>query len=89
MLGEFEVLLHNVRSVHNVGAIFRTAEAAGCSRMHLSGYTPTPIDRFGRSRKDLAKAALGAERFLPWEHHKTPERVIAEAKKNGWTIIGV
>ena len=40
---EIAVLLHNIRSAHNVGAIFRTADAAGVSKVYLSGYTPTPI----------------------------------------------
>jgi 23S rRNA (guanosine2251-2'-O)-methyltransferase len=54
--------LHNIRSVYNVGAIFRTADAAGVSKIYFCGYTPAPIDRFGRARKDIAKAALGAEK---------------------------
>ena len=83
------VLLHNVRSTHNVGSIFRTADAAGISRVYLTGYTPTPTDRFGRARKDIAKTALGAEKFLPWEHHASPVRLITKLKKEGWHIVGV
>ena len=60
--------LHNIRSTHNVGAIFRTADAVGVERVFLSGYTPSPIDRFGRPRQDISKAALGAEMTVPWEH---------------------
>lgn len=56
--------LHDIRSVHNVGAIFRTADALGVSKIYISGYTPTPIDRFGRERKDLVKTALGAEKSV-------------------------
>ncbi len=83
------VLLHNIRSTHNVGSIFRTADAAGVSRIYLSGYTPTPIDRFGRTRKDIAKTALGAEHTIPWEHHTTPSRIISRLKKEGWDIVGI
>ena len=86
---EVAVLLHNVRSTHNVGSIFRTADAAGVSRIYLTGYTPTPTDRFGRVRKDIAKTALGAEQFLPWEHHASPSRLISKLKKEGWRIVGV
>lgn len=86
---EVAVLLHNIRSTHNVGSIFRTADAAGVSRVYLSGYTPAPTDRFGRVRKDIAKTALGAEGFLPWEHHASPVRLIMKLKKEGWNIVGV
>lgn len=83
------VLLHNIRSTHNVGSVFRTADAAGVSRVYLTGYTPTPTDRFGRARKDIAKTALGAEQFLPWEHYASPSRLISKLKKGGWYIVGV
>lgn len=60
------LILHNIRSVHNVGSIFRSADAAGVSKIILSGYTPTPIDRFGRERGDFSKVSLGAEKTVPW-----------------------
>ena len=83
------VLLHNVRSAHNVGSIFRTADAAGVSQIYLTGHTPAPLDRFGRIRKDIAKTALGAERHVPWEHHASPTRLISRLKKEGWRVVGV
>lgn len=86
---EVAMLLHNIRSTHNVGSIFRTADAAGVSRIFLSGYTPTPLDRFGRVRKDIAKTALGAEKYVPWEHSVSSARLIAKLKKEGWDIVGV
>lgn len=89
MVNEVAVLLHNIRSTHNVGSIFRTADAAGVSRVYLTGYTPTPTDRFGRVQKDIAKTALGAEKFLPWEHRVSPARLISKLKKEGWEVVGV
>ena len=89
MKKEVAVLLHNVRSAHNVGSIFRTAEAAGVSRVFLSGYTPTPLDRFGRPHKEIAKTALGAETFLRWEYEKRPHACIERLRKEGWEIVGV
>ncbi|MDO8562032.1 MAG: RNA methyltransferase [bacterium] len=83
------ILLHNIRSTHNVGSIFRTAEAAGVEKIYLSGYTPSPTDRFGRIQKDIAKTALGAERMLPWEKCASPFRLIARLKNEGWAIVGV
>ena len=64
------LIIHNVRSVTNVGAMFRTADATGINKIYLTGYTPTPLDRFGRVRKDMAKSALGAEDFVSWEYRK-------------------
>lgn len=86
---EKAVLLHNIRSAHNVGSIFRTADAAGISRIYLSGYTPIPRDALGREQKEIAKTALGAERFIPWEHHKVPGRLLSRLKQEGWVVIGV
>jgi 23S rRNA (guanosine2251-2'-O)-methyltransferase len=86
---EIAVLLHNIRSTHNVGSIFRTSDAAGVSKIYLSGYAPIPIDRFGRPQKDIAKTALGAEKNIPWEYFKTPQKLISELKKEGWQIVGV
>ncbi len=86
---ETAVLLHNVRSAHNVGSIFRTADAAGVSCVLLSGYTPAPLDRFGRPNKMLAKTALGAETYLRWEHRATPTHFIKKYKSEGWQVVGV
>jgi tRNA G18 (ribose-2'-O)-methylase SpoU len=67
---EVFVVLHNIRSVFNVGSIFRTSDCLGVTNVILTGYTPEPIDRFGRLRKDFAKVALGAEVAVPWEKFK-------------------
>jgi tRNA G18 (ribose-2'-O)-methylase SpoU len=60
---EIVVLLHDIRSTHNVGSIFRTADTLGVGKIYISGYTPTPLDKFSRPRKDIAKVALGAEKI--------------------------
>lgn len=82
-------ILHDIRSVVNVGAIFRTCDAAGISKIYLTGYTPTPLDRFGRTRKDLAKAALGAEKTVAWEFSQEVESVIEKLKKEKHIIIAI
>jgi tRNA G18 (ribose-2'-O)-methylase SpoU len=86
---EVALLLHNIRSTHNVGSIFRTADAAGVTHLYLSGYTPRPTDRFGRAQPDIAKTALGAEKTMPWEYHTSPMRIITKLKKEGWKVMGV
>jgi tRNA G18 (ribose-2'-O)-methylase SpoU len=60
----FSALLDNVRSLYNVGAIFRSADAACVSHLYLCGVTPTPDNR------RLAKTSLGAERTVGWSHHR-------------------
>ncbi len=86
---ERAVLLHNIRSAHNVGAIMRTCDGAGVQRIYLTGYTPRPIDRFGRADKTLAKTALGAEQSLAWEYRRDAARVIATLRSEHWHIVGV
>lgn len=62
------VILHNIRSMHNVGSIFRTSDGAGCvEKIYVSGITPAPIDQYGRERSQLSKVSLGAEKTIPWE----------------------
>lgn len=83
------LILDNIRSVHNVGAIFRTADAAGISKIYLCGTTPTPIDRFGRKRNDLQKAALGAEESVEWEYFENTKEIIEKLKSENFQIIAL
>lgn len=83
------LILHDIRSVHNVGALFRTAEAAGISKIILAGVTPGPLDRFGRERKDFAKAALGAEKMVKWERVENITDTIQALKREGFYIIAI
>lgn len=83
------LILHDIRSVYNVGAIFRTADAIGISKIYFSGYTPTPLDRFGRERSDFIKSALGAEKNIPWEQVKTFTPLVNRLKKESFFIVGL
>ncbi len=83
------LIIHNIRSVENVGAMFRTADAAGINKIYLTGYTPTPLDRFGRIRKDMAKSALGAENFVKWEFKKGLPALIRRLRREKYLIIGI
>ncbi len=86
---EVVVVLDNVRSVHNVGAIFRTSDALGVNKIFLCGITPTPIDRFGRERNDLHKAALGAEKSVSWEYYSSSLLCVEQLKQEGYTVVCV
>ena len=89
MVSHIYLLLHDIRSAHNVGAILRTADATGVSKVYFSGFTPAPIDRFGRARPDIAKASLGAEKTVPWESVVDPIELIQKLKKENVKIIAL
>ena len=83
------VWLHNIRSVYNVGSIFRTADAVGIDHIYLSGYTPLPIDRFGRQRSDMNKIALGAEQSVSWSQLNDIPNDIVNLKNTGAEFVYV
>lgn len=83
------VVLDNLRSVHNVGSIFRTCNAVGIDKIYLCGTTPTPVDKKGEKRKDFAKVALGAEDTVKWEYIEEVIKSIEELKKEGYYIIAL
>lgn len=82
-------VLDNIRSAHNVGSIFRTADAFGVSEIWLCGTTPAPTDKFGRARSDIAKVALGAEKTVPSKYLKTTAAAVSSLKKKGFKIFSV
>ena len=75
------ILLENVRSVHNVGSIFRSADGFGAEMIYLTGYTAFP------PRKDLSKTALGAEKAVPWEHIENPIDAAKEIINKGISLV--
>lgn len=86
---DIRLLLDNIRSVHNVGSIFRTAETLGISRIYCLNTTPTPLDRFKRKRKDFVKVSLGAEDMVPWEHLEKGETLVKQLTQEGFEIIAL
>ena len=89
MKQDVRVILHNIRSAHNVGSIFRTADALGITRVYISGFTPAPKDRFQRPVKEITKTALGAEEVIPWEILDDVLGRIDELKREGFAVVGV
>lgn len=85
----FFVIAHNIRSLYNVGSIFRTADAFGASKLFLTGYTGAPDNPV--HTKKISKSALGAESLVPWEKHKSAMRLISNLRKNypGITIVAL
>jgi len=89
------VIAHNIRSTHNVGSIFRTAEGFGVRKIILSGYTPYPSlendSRLPHIREKLTaqihKTALGAEQLVAFEYQEFPD--FETLKQTGYTIVGL
>lgn len=86
---ESVLILPDIRSAINVGAMFRTADVVGINKIYLTGYTPCPTDRFGRAQKDIAKSALGAELTLPWIYEKSLVTLIQKLKRDEYTIVAI
>lgn len=77
------LLLNNIRSLHNVGAMFRTADGAGFDKIICGGFSPTPEDQ------RITKVALGAENAVLWEHSEYLENAIDELKEKGFLICAL
>lgn len=89
------VIAHNIRSTHNVGAIFRTAEGFGITKIILSGYSPYPTlpndsrlpHIHEKLTRDIHKTALGAEMIVPFEYHEQPP--LEAIKTAGYTLVAL
>lgn len=85
---KFVLIIHDVRSVHNVGSLFRTADGMGVSKIYLTGYTPGSIDRFGRKVAAFTKVSLGAEDTVSWEQGDIAE-ILSQLKEQGFDIVAL
>lgn len=91
------LIAHNLRSIHNVGSLLRTAEGLGVSEVYLTGYTPhhaVPNDdrlphEIIKIEKQLRKTALDAEQTITWHHAKDVATVITDLKKRGYVVAAV
>ena len=77
----FAAILNNIRSLYNVGSIFRTADGAGINKLYLCGITGHPPDQ------KISKTALGAEERVSWEHSWDVLFVISRLKEEGYQIV--
>lgn len=77
------VVLDNVRSMHNVGSIFRTSDCFRVAHIHLCGLSPLP------GHPEIEKTALGATQSVPWTHHETTLECIDELRKSGYSIASL
>ena len=92
---EIIVIAHNIRSTHNIGSIFRTAEGFGVQKIICSGYSPYPtfngdtrLPHIAEKLTDqIHKTALGAEVIVPFEYHEQPN--IEALSEDGYQIVGL
>ncbi len=77
------IVLENIRSLYNVGAIFRTSDAVLIKKLYLCGITGYP------PRKEISKTALGTTEFIPWEYHKDATKIICNLKNKKIKIIAL
>lgn len=82
-MARFVVILPNIRSGHNVGAIFRTADGAGVNKLYLTGYSPCP------PHTQVDKVSLGAEKFVLWEYRKQTGKLLKELREMGYNIVAL
>lgn len=83
MKEKFVLVLPDIRSAHNVGAMFRTADGAGVDKIYLTGYTAKP------PHPQLDKVSLGAEKWMPWEYFKLTWRLLKKLREMGYNIIAL
>lgn len=82
-MANFVAVLDNIRSLHNVGSIFRSADGAGVEKLFLCGMTGTP------PRPEIRKAALGAEDHVAWEYFAHTEEALAKLLADGYHLVAL
>jgi tRNA G18 (ribose-2'-O)-methylase SpoU len=94
---ELILIAHNIRSTHNIGSIFRTADGFGVTQLHLTGYSPYPTlphdARLPHLRdkitKQISKTALGAESMVTFDYQEDPIALLQQYKQQGYTIAAL
>ena len=83
MKDKFYLILPDIRSCHNIGAFFRTADAFGVDKIFLTGYTACP------PKPQIDKVSLGAEKWVKWEKRVDLKRLVVSLKKKGVYVVGL
>ena len=86
-MDRFVVICDDIRSLYNIGSVFRTSDAAGVDRIYLCGISGRPNQP--KAAEKIAKVALGAEKTVPWEYRRQSWRLVDELKKQGFKIVSL
>lgn len=98
MSKQFVIILHNLRSTHNVGSLIRTSEGFGLDKIYFTGYTPYPLMPKNDPRlpfisdkltRQIHKTALGAENMIAWAHHDSLLEQINILRDQGYQIVAL
>ncbi|NOQ68302.1 TrmH family RNA methyltransferase [Patescibacteria group bacterium] len=84
---DFVVICDSLRSLHNVGSVFRTADGVGISKVYLCGITGMPDTQ--KHERQISKVALGAQNYVKWEYVKQSWRIVEKLKKEGYQIVSL
>ncbi len=96
-MNKLVIIAHNIRSIHNVGSVFRTAEGLGVEKLYLTGYTPYPKiegdprlpHEINKIDKAISKVSLGAEKYLDFETNKDIKKLVKQLKQDGYRIVAL
>ena len=91
------LIIHDVRSTHNVGSMLRTAEGLGVDNVYITGYSPYPETKNDkrlphirkRATDQISKTALGADRTLHWQHHPDAPALIKRLRSGGSVVVAL
>lgn len=97
MQRQLVIIAHNLRSTHNVGSLLRTADGLGVKSVYLTGYTPFPQSQNDerlphvsqKITRQIHKTALGAEKFIAWEHFTDIDTAIEQLRAEGFMIAAL
>ena len=84
---DFVVICDSIRSLHNVGSVFRTGDGVGVDKVYLCGITGIPDTQ--KHERQISKVALGAQNYIEWEYVKQSWRLVEKLKKEGYQIVSL
>ncbi|MCK5084150.1 MAG: TrmH family RNA methyltransferase [Candidatus Pacebacteria bacterium] len=86
-MNRFVVICDGLRSLHNVGSVFRTGDGVGVDKIYLCGITGKPDTE--KAERKISKVALGAQNYIEWEYAKQSWRLVEKLKKEGYQIVSL
>jgi|SRR5665213_2347107 len=94
---ELVLIVHNIRSTHNVGSLMRTSDGLGVLEIYLTGYTPYPKEAddarlphlADKITRQISKTALGAEQTISWQHSEDVFNVISSLRSEGYQMLAL
>ncbi|NCU41654.1 MAG: TrmH family RNA methyltransferase [Candidatus Moranbacteria bacterium] len=87
------IIAHNIRSAHNIGSLFRTADGLGVEKIYLSGYSPCPSIKKAlyksKAQKEIEKTALGAQEYVSWEYSRNITSLMDSLREKNFFLVAL